>query len=354
MSAKFHLLILLILATPLSAQYSLEAPLRSTGAQLLQVFEPQRAVLQASSAHIRDGREESGYGVVISAEGHILTKASEFKTLSKPTAIVDRKRYPSVELLAVDRKWDVCLIKIDAEGLTPVEYAQSSDLPLGSWVMGNGATSLFKRRLLMGVISAQPHRIPPAGGLVMGVSLKEEENKGLVVQEVEPKGGAHAAGIKKGDVLLTADDQTVKTVKELIEILKTHHTGSQVLMSLTRGEEKVETHVELMPSHQMKPPPNRNDQMSGDFSERRSDFPRVIQHSILGNSTSVGGPLLNLEGECIGMNIARANRAESFAIPVEELQEIGSRLMAEAEGEASDPALDGSAVKEADAETVEE
>lgn len=329
MSAKSLTLIPLLLASPLAAQYSLEAPLRSTGAQLLQVFEPQRAVLQTSSALIRDGREESGYGVVVSAEGHILTKASEFERLSNPTVIIDREQFKSVDMLAVDPQWDVCLIKVDAQGLKPVEYARTSDLPLGSWVMGNGASSLFKRRLLMGVISAKPHRIPPAGGLVMGVSLKQEE-KGLVVQEVEERGGAHAAGIRKGDVLVEADEKKVSAIEELVEILKGHHTGSQVLIQAMRGDEKMEFSVRLMPSHQMKPPPNRNDMMSGDFSERRSDFPRVVQHSILGNSTSVGGPLLNLEGQCIGMDIARANRAESFAIPVEELQQIVSRLMAEA------------------------
>ena len=34
------------------------------------------------------------------------------------------------------------------------------------------------------------------------------------------------------------------------------------------------------------------------------------------------------------MNIARANRAESFAIPVEELREIASRMMAESRKDA--------------------
>jgi serine protease Do len=75
---------------------------------------------------------------------------------------------------------------------------------------------------------------------------------------------------------------------------------------------------------------NRNDMMSGDFSKRRSGFPRVMQHDILGNSKIVGGPLLDIEGRCIGMNIARANRAESFAIPVEDLKALVERLMKQA------------------------
>jgi S1-C subfamily serine protease len=72
---------------------------------------------------------------------------------------------------------------------------------------------------------------------------------------------------------------------------------------------------------------NRNDQMSGEYSPRRSGFPRVMQHDILGSRQVVGGPLLDLEGRCVGMNIARANRAENFAIPVEELQEIATRMI---------------------------
>ena len=63
---------------------------------------------------------------------------------------------------------------------------------------------------------------------------------------------------------------------------------------------------------------------------RRSGFPRVLQHDILGSSKIVGGPLLDLDGRCLGMNIARANRAESFAIPVEDLKDIAARLLKQA------------------------
>lgn len=70
--------------------------------------------------------------------------------------------------------------------------------------------------------------------------------------------------------------------------------------------------------------------MSGDFSARRSGFERVLQHDVLANSDTMGGPVLNFEGKVIGMNIARANRAETFAIPVEELKSIADEMLAEA------------------------
>jgi len=56
----------------------------------------------------------------------------------------------------------------------------------------------------------------------------------------------------------------------------------------------------------------------------------VMQHDILLYSKTTGGPLVDLDGRCLGMNIARANRAESFAIPLEDLKTITDKLMREA------------------------
>jgi S1-C subfamily serine protease len=44
----------------------------------------------------------------------------------------------------------------------------------------------------------------------------------------------------------------------------------------------------------------------------------------------MGGPVLDIKGRLIGMNIARANRCETFAIPVEELQVIAKDMMSKA------------------------
>ena len=62
--------------------------------------------------------------------------------------------------------------------------------------------------------------------------------------------------------------------------------------------------------------------MSGRFSGRRTNFKRVLQHDIGLSERTVGGPLLDLNGRCVGMNIARANRSETFAVPAKELREL--------------------------------
>jgi serine protease Do len=165
------------------------------------------------------------------------------------------------------------------------------------------------------------------GGGELGVILNPK-SKILEVADVNEKSGAKEAGLQKGDVILSIEGKKVKKVEELAEILKDRKAGSTVKMILRREGKEITVDVRLAARGEMfADPMNRNDQMSGEFSPRRSGFPRVMQHDILGNRSVEGGPLLDLDGHCVGMNIARANRAESFAIPLEDLKEIAARLI---------------------------
>lgn len=327
---RFIPLIVCLLALPAHGQQSLESACRTTGPAVTAVFEPQRAVLQTSSAVILDGRKEMGYGIVVSADGHILTKASELEGLQKISVTVDRTNYKGGEILATDPQWDVALLKIDAAGLIPVVYAPTSDVPQGTWVVANGATSRTTRRALAGIVSAKIREIPAAGGAALGVVLNVK-GKQLEIEEVADGSGAQQAGLEKGDVILSIEGVEIKKIEDIAQVLKDRKAGSTVQVNCRRGKREFAAEVRLSAKGEMfDDTMNRNDMMSGDFSKRRSGFPRVMQHDILGSSRVTGGPLLDLEGRCIGMNIARANRAESFAIPVEDLKALAERLMKQA------------------------
>jgi serine protease Do len=326
-----RLLATLILLGQASAQQSLESAFRMTGAAVTSAFEAQRAVLQTSSAVLLDGRREGGYGIVVSADGCVLAKASEFNGLAKPAITIDRKKYEVVQVKGMDTTWDVVLLKVEAEGLVPVTFAPTSDVPQGTWVVANGATTRTARRALCGIISAKPREIPLSGGAALGVVLKADTTR-LEIDGVSDNSGAKEAGLQKGDVITAIDGKTVKNVKDIAEALKDRKAGTTAKVTYRRGKEVKTAEVRLAAKSEMfsEDMMNRNDAMSGDYSRRRSGFPRVIQHDILANSTFIGGPVLDLQGRCLGMNIARANRAETFAIPVEELREIVDRLIREA------------------------
>ncbi|MEI6819086.1 MAG: PDZ domain-containing protein [Verrucomicrobiota bacterium] len=327
MNAKGILFIIAALMLPIQGQQSLDSTYRSTGASVVAAFETQRQVLQTSSAVILDGRREIGYGVVISADGYILAKASEVQQAKALAVTVDHTNYREVKSMAVDATWDVVILKIEASGLQPVVYAPTSAVPQGTWVVANGATTRTTRRLLAGIVSAKIREIPAAGGAALGVVLKAK-SKSLEVAEVNDKGGAIEAGLQPGDVILAIDGKRVSKPEEISTALVKNKAGSIVKLSFRRKGGEMTAEVRLSARAELfADPDDRNDQMSGDFSPRRSGFQRVLQHDILGGRSVVGGPLLDLEGRCIGMNIARANRAESYAIPAEELKELAERLM---------------------------
>lgn len=325
------------LATTLHGQQSLESAYRTTGTSVTAVFEPQRAVMQKSSAVILDGRKECAYGVVVSADGYILTKSSEILDIKDLGVTVDTTKYKDVKVLATDPAWDVALLKVEATGLTPVVYAAKSEIPQGTWVVANGASSRTSRRVLAGVVSAKMREIPvggtgPMAGVALGVGLAEDVNK-LEIDSISEKSGAKQAGLEKGDVIVAVEGRKVSKKEEIAEVLKDRISGTTVKVTIMRGNEEKTVEVRLMArSEMMGPEMNRNDQMSGAVSQRRTGFPRVLQTDILANNSIVGGPLIDLDGCCVGMNIARANRAESFAIPVEDLKALAERMMKQASG----------------------
>lgn len=315
--------------TKVSGQQSLESNFRMSGEGITGAFEEQREVIQKVSAVIYDGRDEIAYGIVVSEDGYILTKASEIEGIGNLDVRVDRDSFKEVKVVMVDTRWDVALLKVDAKDLVPADFAPDSDLAQGSWVIVNGATSRTRRRALAGVISANSREIAPAGGAVLGVQITEDEGK-LEVKEVAEGSGAEEAGMQEGDIIAEVEGESVGKLEDLAKVIGEKEAGSTVRIKVKREKEELELDVRLSVRGELYKQLTRNDMMSGDFSERRSGFPRVIQHDVLANSDTMGGPVLDFEGKVIGMNIARANRAETFAIPVEELRELAEGMLAQA------------------------
>jgi len=318
-----------VFAPVLHAAQNLETDSRKNGDGVMAVFEPVRQVLQTSSAVMRDGRKDIAYGTVVSADGYILTKASEIREVSALGVIIDSAKYDG-RVVSIDPMWDVALVKVEAQGLKPVEYSSVADVPQGTWVVANGATSLTRRRALAGIISAKAREIPANGGAALGVVMKEKA-KAAEVDSVNDRSGAHDAGIQKGDVLVAIDGKKIAKSEDIMTALKDKKAGSTVKVTFRRNGKEETIEVKLAVRGDLyEEEKSRNDQMSGEYSKRRTGFPRVIQHDILGRKDSVGGPLLDLDGKCVGMNIARADRAQSFAIPAGDLKALAEKMIKDA------------------------
>jgi len=325
---------LVSLTAPLSAQTTLPADLRINGKTVWEAFEPQREVLQKSSAVIytdERSRIMKVYGTVVSEDGHILTKASEIKGASKITLRIGGELYNDVQLLGTDPQWDVAMLKVKPrESLVPIILSELEDVKQGSWVISNGSTSRSQRRVKVGIMSANAREIEaPKTGVMLGVILAESKSGGLKIKEVTPKSGAEKGGLKKEDTIKTIDGEKVTERKQLLKLLKDKKAGDKIALEIIRAGKNKKLEVELMARPKGPERMTRNDQMSGgeeSLSKRRTDFPRILHHDTPLTKYRVGGPLLNLDGICVGMNIARASRVATFAIPARELGELIERM----------------------------
>lgn len=322
---------------PVLGQSSLSGDQRMNGKGVEGAFEAQRKILQQRSAAIYMGRKSVGYACIMSPDGHLLTKRSELFDFDAKTkksvlrknlnVIIDKEKFDKISLIASDIEWDLAIIKVEAENLTPTEWAEASEIDQGTWVVTNGSTSQARRRLNIGIISANAREIKGEIPVLLGVVLKEKDDKGGVeIMRVSKASGAEAAGVLVGDIFKKFGGVEITEREQILDIIRDKQPGDFVEVELLRGEEKLTIQMELKARKDVQgnlvKPKSRSDQMSGDYSERRASFPMVLQHDIDQSSRQMGGPLLNLEGKAVGINIARANRAESFAIPAKEAQQV--------------------------------
>ncbi|MEJ6582277.1 MAG: PDZ domain-containing protein [Akkermansiaceae bacterium] len=312
--------LLLLCSFPVVAN-TLPSEKRKNGPLIQKALSPVQVYLQESSAVFYDNKTYKNfvYGTVVSPNGLVLTKASELEDVEDYIIRIGKKKYRSFKVVATDSVWDLALVKVEAEGLLPVDLTGNSEIAHGTWVVSNGASERMFRRPRPGIISANKREIPGGSPAVLGVQFQFKDNK-IKVNAITEDSGAERAGIKKGDILVRVDGKEILDDKSFIEYLRVKVPGDLIKLGVLRGSRELELEVELMARHKLfGGPQNRNDQMSGEFSERRTSFPRVLQHETMLSARSVGGPLFTFEGRFLGMNIAAANRVESFTIPVEDL-----------------------------------
>ena len=70
----------------------------------------------------------------------------------------------------------------------------------------------------------------------------------------------------------------------------------------------------------------RENRLSGDVSLLSEGFEEAIEHDTVLEPWQCGGPLVNLDGKAIGLNIARASRFATYALPASLARQILTRL----------------------------
>ena len=168
----------------------------------------------------------------------------------------------------------------------------------------------------IGLASGNPRMIGREGG-VMGVMLGQDGKKlgGVEINEVVPQAAGDRAGLLAKDLILSIDGRRVFTKEQLGKVVSSKDPGDMINLEVSRKNKKRKIKVTLGHSSVTFELFNRNLQMSGPVSKRKDNFPLILQHDLPLPKEGMGGPLFNLEGKCIGINIARVDRVTTFALP---------------------------------------
>lgn len=85
---------------------------------------------------------------------------------------------------------------------------------------------------------------PVKGNAFIGVAL-EKVTEGLKVTEIEEKSAASKAGIKVGDIIVSADGEKQAEKADLVKIMKTKSDGDALMLEILSGGEKKEVKLQL-------------------------------------------------------------------------------------------------------------
>ncbi len=267
-----------------------------------------------------DGRR-AALGTIVGADGLILTKASELSgTIG--CQLFDGRRLEA-KIVGVSEDDDLALLKVKADQLPVIRWSEAAPPPVGSWLATPGLETV---PLSIGVVSVAPRVVEPRMP-ALGVII-EEGDKGPVVREILPRSGAAQAGLKPNDVITQLDDKKVTTRNSLVQSIRGHRPGETVRLNLLRDGKPLNVDVELLDVTELANGETFQEDIGGRLSKRRTGFPLALQHDTVLQPNQCGGPVVDLEGNVVGINIARASRVASYALPVAVVQPVVEKLKA--------------------------
>jgi serine protease Do len=101
-----------------------------------------------------------GSGFIISKDGYVMTNYHVVKDGDEIIVRLSDHRELKAEVIGVDPRSDVALLKVDATGLPVARIGESSDLEVGEWVLAIGSPFGFDHSATAGIVSAKGRSLP--------------------------------------------------------------------------------------------------------------------------------------------------------------------------------------------------
>ncbi|MFT5285878.1 MAG: serine protease Do [Planctomycetota bacterium] len=290
-------------------------------------------ISQSVASIVCDGRRVA-LGAVVSVDGRIVTKASELN--GKIICWIDGVDYEA-KLIGVDSASDIAVLEIDAEGLEPLVFADAGlpaeTVSMGQWVITPDTSGT---PISVGVASTPARSVEGRTGY-LGISMRNVNNE-VRIDLVMGGSSAAAAGLVSGDILTKVNGMNLISTTTLQRILRSLRPHSEVELGYKRAGKEFLVRVPLgwNPSEARNPVEQQNRQ-AGPTSNVRSGFPHAFQHDSVLAPNQCGGPIVDLDGRLLGLNLARAGRTVSYAIPSSKLELVIADIERNAQRHSAEP-----------------
>jgi serine protease Do len=298
--------------------------------RFLQAFKTVVAVASESTVRVQCDGDDRALGVVVRENGFVLTQYHDLT--GKITVRLRDGTVKDATLVGAHKNHDLAMLKIEATGLKAIAWQDSKVAPVGNWVasVGTGAepvavgvVSVAARPLPASKFPALPK--PSANSGYLGIGLADDAV--AKIGTVDAKGAAATAGVKVGDIILAVGGHDTPDAETLIRTVQRYKAGETVELKIKRGDEEMVLKAKLG-----RRPPNADrgefqNNLGSKLSKLRAGYPVILQHDTVLEPTDCGSPLVDLEGRVIGINISRAGRVETYAIPAEIVRPLLADLM---------------------------
>ncbi|MFO0943510.1 MAG: PDZ domain-containing protein [Pirellulales bacterium] len=294
---------------------------------MLQAFNEAIGEQYKSTVQVLCDGQQCSLGTIVDSDGWIITKASELEKPDDLQCLLSDERNVRAKLVGTDVEMDIALLRVDASGLSTVQWDYG--IPeQGRWLATTDVRSSVPSAI--GVVSAGPTRVENQRA-VLGVRLERgDAPRGALVASVLSGSGAYEAGIRERDTILQVDGKKVESPNDFLELLKNGKGGQYVKLQINRNDRVIDKRARLMDmSTEMLDETEM--EVNGPISARSTGFGRIFMHDTVILPNQCGGPILNLDGKAVGINIARAGRVSTYALPADTINPIIKRLMQNAQ-----------------------
>lgn len=141
------------------AELAIRASANISSTQFIQRRDPWAEMFGFRSRDFIEPSQSLGSGVIVSADGYVLTnnhvigdERGAVQTEIK-VALPGGREYDA-KVIGADALTDLALLKIDATGLTPIAWGDSSRLRVAEWVLAIGNPYQFNQSVSLGIVSA--------------------------------------------------------------------------------------------------------------------------------------------------------------------------------------------------------